>query len=87
MATFAVVNINYFQDVHERYLNRFGNSVSNIYCICLVRQIALNNRIDAIIGYFKRRLDLKNLNKYLTHCFDGQRSLGINNTNLIICGL
>ena len=53
----------------------------------MVRQIALNDEIDAIIGYFKLRLDLTKLNKCLTHCFDGQRSLGINNTNLIICGL
>ena len=86
MGTFSVVYINYFQNVHERYLIRLGNSVKYIYYICLVRQIALNDEIDAIIGYFKLRLDLK-LNKYLTHCFDGQRSLGINNSNLIICGL
>ena len=53
----------------------------------MVRHLALNDEIDAFIGYFKLRLDLKNLNKYLTHCFDGQRSLGINNSNLIICEL
>ena len=63
MGTFSVVNINYFQNVHERYLIRLGNSVNNIYYICLVRQIALNGEIDAIIGYFKLRLDLKKSKK------------------------
>ena len=87
MGTFSVVNIHYFKNVHERYLIRLGNSVSNIYYICLVRQIALNDENDAIIEYFKLRIDLTKLNKYLTHCFDGQISLGINNTDLIICGL
>ena len=47
----------------------------------------LNDEIDAFIGYFKLRLDLTNLNKYLAHYFDGPRFLGRNNTNLIICGL
>ena len=57
-------------------------SVSNIYYTCLVRQIALNDEIGKCIGSFKLRLDLTKLNKYLTHCFDSQRYLGINNTNL-----
>ena len=55
--------------------------------ICFVRQIALNDEIDAFRGHFNLRLDLTKLNKYLTHCFDGQKCFGINNTNLIICGL
>ena len=63
------------------------NSVSNIYYICLVRQIALKDEIDAFIGYFKHRLDITKLNNYWTHYFDGQRFLSTNNTNLIICGL
>ena len=54
------------------------NSVSNIYYISLVRQIDLNDEIDAFIGHFKLRLDLTKLNKYLTNCFDGQRFLGLN---------
>ena len=47
----------------------------------------LNDQITAFIWYFKLRLDLIKLNKYLPHCFDGQIFLGVNNTNLIICGL
>ena len=47
--------------------------MSNIYYICLVRQIALNDEIDAFIGRFKLRLDLTKLNKFLTHYFDGQK--------------
>ena len=40
-----------------------------------------STRLRAI---FKRRLDLTDLDKYLTYGFDGQRISGINNTNLII---
>ena len=43
------------------------NSVSNIYYVCLIRQIALNDEIDAFIGSFKLRLDLTNLDKHLTY--------------------
>ena len=43
------------------------NSVSNIYYVCLIRQIALNDEFDAFIGSFKLRLDLTNLDKYLTY--------------------
>ena len=38
---------------------------------CLIRQIALNDEIDVFTWYFKLIIDLKNLNKYLTYCFDG----------------
>ena len=61
--------------------------VINIYYSCLVHQIALDDEIDALIWYFTLRLCLTKLNKYLTHCFDGLSFLGINKTNLIICGL
>ena len=44
----------------------------------------LNDEIDTFTGSFKLRLDLTNLDKYLTYGFDGQRISGINNTNLII---
>ena len=63
------------------------NSVSNVYYNCLIRPLALIDKIYAFIGSFKLRLDLTKSNKYVTNCFDGQRFLGINNTNLIICGL
>ena len=43
-----------------------------------------NDEIDTFTGSFKLRLDLTNLDKYLTYGFDGQRISGINNTNLII---
>ena len=87
MGTFSVVNINYFQHIHERRLIPLRTrSVIFIISVC-PRQTALNDEIDAFIGYFKLRLDLTKLNKYLTHCFDGQRNLGINSTNLIISGL
>ena len=43
------------------------NSVSNIHYVCLIRQIALNDDIDTIIGSVKPRLDLTNLDKYLTY--------------------
>ena len=36
------------------------------------------------MGSFKLRLDLTNLDKYLTYGFDGQIISGINNTNLIM---
>ena len=39
------------------------------------------------IGSFKPKLDLTNEIKYFNHYFDGQRFLGINNTNLIISRL
>ena len=42
-------------------------SVSNIYYACLIRQIALNDEIDAFMGSFKLRLDLTNLDKYFTY--------------------
>ena len=41
--------------------------MSNIYNVCLIRQIALNDEIDAFVAFFKLRLDLKNLDKYLTY--------------------
>ena len=44
----------------------------------------LNDEIDTFTGSFKLRLDLTNLDKYLTYGFDGQRISGINDTNLII---
>ena len=43
------------------------NSVSNIYDVCLIRQIALNDEIGAFIGSFKLRLDLTNLDKYMIY--------------------
>ena len=43
------------------------NSDSNIYYVCLIRQIALNDEICAFIGSFKFGLDLTNLDKYLTY--------------------
>ena len=43
------------------------NSISYIYYVCLIRQIALNDEIDAFIGSFKLRLDLTNLDKYFTY--------------------
>ena len=43
------------------------NSVSNIHYVCLIRQIALNDEIDALVGSFKLRLELMNLDKYLTY--------------------
>ena len=54
----------------KRTYETFGstwNSVSNIYYVCLIRQIALNDEIDAFIGSFKLRLDLTNSDKYLTY--------------------
>ena len=66
MDTFAV-----FMPIgSKRTYENFGsawNSVSNIYNVCLIRQIALNDEIDAFIGSFKLRLDLTNLDKYLTY--------------------
>ena len=41
-------------------------SVSNICYVCVIRQIALNDKIGAFIGSFKLRLDLTNLDKYLS---------------------
>ena len=78
MGTFSIVNMNYmyFQNIRQIFDSTW-NSVSNIYCISLVRQTALNDEIDAFIGYFKLRLDLKKLNKYLTYCFDGPIFLGM----------
>ena len=43
------------------------NSVSNIYYVFLIRQIALNDEIGAFIGSYKLRQDLTNLDKYLTY--------------------
>ena len=48
------------------------HSVRNVYYNCLIRQVALNEEIDAFIGSIKLRLDLTKSNKYLTNCFDGQ---------------
>ena len=45
------------------------------------------DELDAFIGYFKLTLDLTKSNIYLTHCFDDKIVLGIDKTNLIICGL
>ena len=50
---------------------------------CLFDQVALIDDIDVFIWSFKLRLDLTKSNTFLTHCFDGQNILGINNTNLI----
>ena len=63
------------------------NLVSNIYYVCLIRQIALNDEIDAFIRSFKLRLDLTNLDKYLTYFLMVKDFSSINNTNLIICRL
>ena len=66
MDTFAVL----MHLASKRTYEIFGsnwNSVSNIYYVCLIRQIALNDEIDAFIGSFKLRLDLTNLDKYLTY--------------------
>ena len=43
------------------------NSVRNIYYVCLIRQIAFNDEMGAFMGSFKLRLDLTNLDKYLTY--------------------
>ena len=68
-------NTNCLQNIHARYL------------LCLFESSnCLNDEIDTFTGPFKLRLDLKNLDKYLTYGFDGQRFTGINNTNLIILG-
>ena len=37
------------------------------YYVFLIRQIALNDEIDAFVGSFKLRLDLTNLDEYLTY--------------------
>ena len=58
---------NWLQNTHTRYLVPLWNSVSNIYYVSLIRQIALNDEIDAFIGSFKLRLDLMNLDNYLTY--------------------
>ena len=66
MDTFAVL----MHLASKRTYEIFGstwNSVSNIYYICFIRQIALNDEIDAFVGAFKLRLDLTNLDKYLTY--------------------
>ena len=51
----------------KTYIQDLWNSVSNIYYVCLIRQIALNDEIDAFTGSFELRLDLTNLDKYLTY--------------------
>ena len=43
------------------YIRDLWNLVSNIYYVCLIRQIACNEEIDAFKGSFKLRLDLTNL--------------------------
>ena len=42
-------------------------SISNIYYVRLIRQIAFNDEINAFIGSFKLRPDLTTLDKYLTY--------------------
>ena len=66
MDTFAVLMPTGFK-TYIRDFSSTWNSVSNIYYVCLIRQIALNDEIDAFIGSFKLRLDLTNLDKYLTY--------------------
>ena len=53
----------------------------NVYYNCLIVFILIDE-IETFIWSFKRWLDLTKSNKYLTHCFDGQIVLGMNNTNL-----
>ena len=69
-------------EIYMRDILSTWNSASNIYYTSLSRQIVLKNEIGECIGSFRFRLDLTKLNKYLTHCFDSQIYLGINNTNL-----
>ena len=64
--TFAVLMPTGFKTTHEIFGSTW-NSVSNIYHVCSIRQIVLNDEIDAFIGSFKLRLDLTNLDKYLTY--------------------
>ena len=47
-------------DTSKRTYEIFGstwNSVNNIYYVCLIRQIALNDEIDTFLGSFKLRLN------------------------------
>ena len=66
MDTLAVFRPIGFKHTYEIFGSTW-NSVSNIYYVSLIRQIALNAEIDAFVGSFKLRLDLTNLNKYLTY--------------------
>ena len=66
MDTFAVLMPIGFKTTYEIFGSTW-NSVSYIYYVCLIRQIALNDEIYAFIGSFKLRLDLTNLDKYLTY--------------------
>ena len=57
MDTFAVL----MHLASKRTYEIFGstwNSVSNIYYVCLIYQIALNDEIDAFIGSFKLKTRL-----------------------------
>ena len=66
MDTFAVL----MHLASKRTYQVFGstwNSVNNINYVCLIRQIDLNDELDAFIGSFKLRLDLMNLDKYLSY--------------------
>ena len=66
MGTFAVLMSIGFKRTYELFGSTW-NSVRNIYYVCLIRQIAFNDKIDACIGSFKLKLDLTNLDKYLTY--------------------
>ena len=68
METFAILMPSGFITycTHEIFGSTW-NSVSNIYYVRLIRQTALNVEIGAFVGSFKLRLDLTNLDKYLTY--------------------
>ena len=83
MGIFAVL----IQIVLKIYIRdiSFHLEFGQLYLFCLFNSSnCLNDEIDTFTGSFKLRLDLTNLDKYLTYGFDGQRFTGINNTNLII---
>ena len=77
--TFSIVNKNCLQNVHKGHL--ISLEIRSVILCLFDSSSCFNDEIDAFIWYFKLRPDQTNLNKHLTTRFNGQRLLGINNTN------
>ena len=74
-----IFNIHFLQGVPKTHLNSTCNWASNNQYAYLIHQIVLRS--------FKLRVELTNLNNYLTYFFDGEIFSGLNDTNRIICRL